>query len=55
MDRILLLLDYLAEYRQLKNVYTADATKKKKDLESKIDVFTYMIRKDIQDGKIKSN
>lgn len=53
MDKILLLIEYIQEYRSLKEVYTAISLKKKKELESKIDVFTYLIKKEIHDGKIK--
>jgi len=53
MDKILLLIEYIQEYRSIKEVFTTASIKKKKELESKIDVFTYLIKKDIQDGKIK--
>ena len=53
MDKILLLIEYIQEYRSLKEVFTIASLKRKKDLESKIDVFTYLIKKEIQDGKIK--
>ena len=53
MDRIKLLLDYLIEYRKLKGTYTSAAMDRQKALEIKIDVSCYMIKKDIEDGKIK--
>ena len=53
MDKILLLIEYIQEYRSIKEVFTTASMKRKKELESKIDVFTYLIKREIEDGKIK--
>ena len=47
------LISLMQEYRKLKGTYTSAAMDRQKALEIKIDVSCYMIKKDIEDGKIK--